>query len=104
MRDPHAHYMHPVGFDRLGRPVIYSCLALAANRSVEDNRLHMIATFEQVGLFVLHLHVEPPVGYKHVLKFEHAVIQNCVRWHQYAVLRFLVKPISSACGMDRQLA
>jgi hypothetical protein len=48
--DPHAHYMHPVGFDRLGRPVLYSCLQLAANRSVEDNRLHMIATFEQVHL------------------------------------------------------
>ena len=42
--------MHPVGFDRLGRPVIYSCLALAGNRSVEDNRLHMVATFEKVSL------------------------------------------------------
>ena len=41
--------MHPVGFDRLGRPVLYSCLQLAANRSVEDNRRHMIATFEQVS-------------------------------------------------------
>ena len=48
LADPRAHYMHPVGFDRLGRPVLYSCLQLAANRSVEDNRLHMIATFEQV--------------------------------------------------------
>ena len=49
LADPRAHYMHPVGFDRLGRPVLYSCLQLAANRSVEDNRRHMIATFEQVG-------------------------------------------------------
>ena len=47
-RDPRSHYMHPIGFDRWGRPVIYSCLALAANRSVEDNRRHMVATFEQV--------------------------------------------------------
>lgn len=47
LADPRAHYMHPVGFDRLGRPVLYSCLQLAANRSVEDNRRHMIATFEQ---------------------------------------------------------
>ena len=49
LADPRSHYMHPVGFDRLGRPVLYSCLQLAANRSVEDNRRHMIATFEQVG-------------------------------------------------------
>ena len=48
LADPRAHYMHPVGFDRLGRPVLYSCLQLAANRSAEDNRAHMIATFEQV--------------------------------------------------------
>lgn len=49
LANPRAHYMHPVGFDRLGRPVLYSCLQLAANRSVEDNRRHMIATFEQVS-------------------------------------------------------
>lgn len=48
--DLRSHYMHPVGFDKLGRPVLYSCLQLAANRSVEDNRLHMVATFEQVPL------------------------------------------------------
>ncbi len=46
--DARAHYMHPVGFDRRGRPVLYSCLQLAANRSVDDNRRHMVATFEQV--------------------------------------------------------
>jgi CRAL/TRIO domain len=37
-----------VGHDDLGRPVIYSCLRNASNRSTEDNRLHMLATFEQV--------------------------------------------------------
>lgn len=39
-----------VGHDDLGRPVIYSCLRNASNRSTEDNRLHMLATFEQVSL------------------------------------------------------
>ena len=29
------------------RPLIYSCLALATNRDVEDNRKHMISVFEQ---------------------------------------------------------
>lgn len=38
-----------MGHDGLGRPVIYSCLRNAINRSTEDNRLHMLATFEQVG-------------------------------------------------------
>ena len=37
-----------MGHDDLGRPVIYSCLRNASNRSTEDNRLHMLATFEQV--------------------------------------------------------
>lgn len=37
-----------MGHDELGRPVIYSCLRNATNRSTEDNRLHMLATFEQV--------------------------------------------------------
>lgn len=58
LADPRAHYMHPVGFDRLGRPVLYSCLQLAANRSVEDNRKHMIATFEQVRC--CHNTITPP--------------------------------------------
>jgi hypothetical protein len=45
--NPKAHFMHVVGHDDLGRPVIYSCLRNASNRSTEDNRLHMLATFEQ---------------------------------------------------------
>lgn len=36
--DPKSHYMQVVGSDLLGRPCIYSCLALATNRDVEDNR------------------------------------------------------------------
>lgn len=42
-----SHYMHVVGHDREGRPVIYSCFNMAANRSVEENREHMIQTFEE---------------------------------------------------------
>lgn len=45
--DHKSHYMQVVGHDRTQRPLIYSCLALATNRDVEDNRRHMIATFEQ---------------------------------------------------------
>ncbi|KAL4428215.1 hypothetical protein ABPG75_002304 [Micractinium tetrahymenae] len=42
-----SHYMQVVGHDRQGRPLIYSCMALATNRDVEDNRKHMISCFEQ---------------------------------------------------------
>ena len=42
-----------VGHDRLKRPILYSCLQLPKNRTVEENRRHMIATFEQV---LWHLH------------------------------------------------
>lgn len=45
-KDPRAHYMHLVGYSRSGCPVIYSCLALAKNRNYEDNKNHMIQTFE----------------------------------------------------------
>ena len=40
--------MHVIGYDNLDRPIIYSCLALASNRDYEDNRAHMIQTFETV--------------------------------------------------------
>lgn len=45
--NPRSHYMHVVGFCRLERPVIYSCLEMASNRVVEDNKAHMISTFER---------------------------------------------------------
>ena len=45
--NPRSHYMHPVGYDLHDRPVLYSCFKLASNRIVEDNRQHMISTFEQ---------------------------------------------------------
>lgn len=40
--------MHIVGYCNLQRPVIYSCLEMANNRVVEDNKAHMISTFERV--------------------------------------------------------
>ena len=46
---PKSHYMHLVGYDLLSRPVMYSCLEMVTNRSIEDNRHHMISTFEQVS-------------------------------------------------------
>lgn len=45
-KDPRSHYMHLVGYCSHNRPVIYSCLALASNRVYEDNKAHMIQTFE----------------------------------------------------------
>mmetsp|Transcript_3868 Transcript_3868/g.11192 ORF Transcript_3868/g.11192 Transcript_3868/m.11192 type:complete len:319 (-) Transcript_3868:579-1535(-) len=47
VQDPQAHYMHVVGHDSLGRPIIYSCLTPVKNRSTAENRTHMIVTFEQ---------------------------------------------------------
>jgi len=43
---PHSHYMHVVGRDLVGRPLIYSCMELATNKDIEDNRRHMINIFE----------------------------------------------------------
>lgn len=43
---PHSHYMHVVGRDLIGRPLIYSCMELATNKDIEDNRRHMINIFE----------------------------------------------------------
>lgn len=51
-KDPTSHYMHVVGHDIYKRPVIYSCLALASNRNVEDNRVHMLSTFENAILLM----------------------------------------------------
>ncbi|GIL52537.1 hypothetical protein Vafri_8378 [Volvox africanus] len=45
-RDPRSHYMHMVGYCLQGRPIIYSCLELPTNKIFEDNRDHMIQTFE----------------------------------------------------------
>ena len=52
---PKSHYMHLVGFDLIDRPVMYSCLEMITNRSIEDNRRHMISCFEQVLQQNLHL-------------------------------------------------
>ncbi len=42
------HYMHVCGFDVEGRPILYSVFNLAENRGIEENRKHMLSTFEQV--------------------------------------------------------
>lgn len=47
-RDP--HYMHVCGFDMEGRPILYSVFNLAENRGIEENRRHMLSTFEQVSI------------------------------------------------------
>ena len=41
-----GHYMHVVTYDVNHRPTIYSCLELASNKDIEDNRRHLISTFE----------------------------------------------------------
>ena len=40
--------MHVTGFDKVNRPIIYSCIGLASNKTYEDNKEHMISTFETV--------------------------------------------------------
>eukprot|EP00890_Picochlorum_soloecismus_P006490 jgi/Picsp_1/6842/NSC_04179-R1_protein len=47
-----SHYMQCVCFDRFDRPTIYSCLELATNKDIEDNRRHMVATFETAVLLM----------------------------------------------------
>lgn len=46
VKDKASHYMHTVCYDIYDRPTIYSCLELATNKEIEDNRRHMISSFE----------------------------------------------------------
>lgn len=48
-KEPCSHYMHCACFDRSGRPVIYSCMELASNRNIEDNR-RQVNLFEEAHL------------------------------------------------------
>lgn len=41
-----SHYMHPIGFDRQERPIIYSCNGMATDKSFKTNEAHMISCFE----------------------------------------------------------
>lgn len=50
VRDPRSHYMHLCGYAADGRPIIYSCLANPTNKVFEDNKAHMIQTFEWVSV------------------------------------------------------
>eukprot|EP00976_Prorocentrum_cordatum_P029362 597545-Prorocentrum_minimum.AAC.5 len=45
-KDHKSHYLHPVGFDKQGRPVIYSVFSLANDRKSPNNVEHMIHCFE----------------------------------------------------------
>lgn len=46
--DPRSHCFFNVGNDALGRPVVYSCAARAANKVVEDNMIHMALELERL--------------------------------------------------------
>uniref|UniRef100_A0A7S0UYL0 CRAL-TRIO domain-containing protein n=1 Tax=Polytomella parva TaxID=51329 RepID=A0A7S0UYL0_9CHLO len=46
VKNPRSHYLHMVGHDTAGRPIIYSCLENPTNNDLEDNKKHMIQTFE----------------------------------------------------------
>lgn len=46
--DPHSHCFRHVGTDRLGRGVIYSCPARAANTSPHDGAWHIVYTLERM--------------------------------------------------------
>jgi hypothetical protein len=37
-----SHYLHHVGFDKLGRPVLYSVFNLAEDHGLETNTQHMV--------------------------------------------------------------
>ena len=68
-----SHYMQVVCFDQSGRPTIYSCFELATNRDVEENRIHMISTFETA------ISVMPPgvESWNWVLDFHGFSIKDC---------------------------
>ena len=51
-REPCAHYMHVACYDVRGRPVIYSCMALAQNKRYQDNLDHVLATLETCVLLL----------------------------------------------------
>eukprot|EP00798_Chlamydomonas_sp_ICE-L_P008741 gene8741-33601_t len=46
-KDPHSHYMHLVGEDRIGRPVFYSCFGMMDSKAVTGTVEHMMVEFER---------------------------------------------------------
>uniref|UniRef100_A0A061SFM8 CRAL-TRIO domain-containing protein n=1 Tax=Tetraselmis sp. GSL018 TaxID=582737 RepID=A0A061SFM8_9CHLO len=46
LRNPRSHYMHVVGTDLSGQPVIYSIFSNAVDKNPEENKKHMIHQFE----------------------------------------------------------
>ena len=47
IKDSSSHYLHVVGMDRLGRPVLFSSFALMGSRSVAGLIEHMVVEFER---------------------------------------------------------
>ncbi|MEW5307722.1 MAG: hypothetical protein WDW38_008308 [Sanguina aurantia] len=45
-KNTRSHYMHVAAFDKVKRPTIYSCLALAHNRNIHDSYTHLVQQFE----------------------------------------------------------
>mmetsp|Transcript_15738 Transcript_15738/g.30350 ORF Transcript_15738/g.30350 Transcript_15738/m.30350 type:complete len:299 (-) Transcript_15738:17-913(-) len=45
-KDHTSHYLHQVGFDKIGRPVIYSVFNMATDMNPAENVQHMIHCFE----------------------------------------------------------
>lgn len=45
---PHLHYMHPIGIDKKGRPVVYSCFKMGMDKELDSNTDHMLSTFESL--------------------------------------------------------
>lgn len=46
-KDMRSHYLHVVGFCKIQRPVMYSCLKLSPNKDPEAGRAKMISVFER---------------------------------------------------------
>lgn len=44
-----SHYMHVAAFDKVKRPTIYSCLALAHNRNIHDSYTHLVQQVRDGG-------------------------------------------------------
>jgi hypothetical protein len=48
IKDPLQHYMHPIGHDKLGRPICYSCFAVGPDKEIGSNTDHMLMCFESL--------------------------------------------------------
>lgn len=73
--NPHSHYMQVIGRDTSSRPLIYSCMELATNKDIEDNRRHMISVFESaIAMMTPGSNVE---SWSWILDFHGFSIRDC---------------------------